>query len=404
MPDDIELAEKTTSADTQDLEIKDAQLIFETVWANLSEEYGEEKLLFPKEIFWLNGAPGAGKGTQTDFIMRFRDLTAAPIIVSDLLESPEAERMKDAGLMVGDREVTSLVMKKLIHPEYQTGAVIDGYPRTKVQVECVKLFFNKILQMRRESFDNGYAEIVEKSTFHIVVLFIDEGESIKRQLLRGRKSMEHNEQVRRSGMGNIKELRKTDLSDEAARNRYRTFKEVTYEALKSLREVFYYHFIDAHGGIPEVQNLIVKELRYQSSLELDHATYDRLIAIPVAKSIVIHARQELVKRLDDYERNYSKLFEEVVLLIRNKFLPIVKKHAISGKAYINSESDTFINPMALAMLIDIFSERGYHAVVDIRRYEIPDKIDRETFQIQTRTKQCYRFRISFPGSEIRRGR
>ena len=56
-------------ARTLDLEIKDAQLIFNRVWAKLEREHGLEKLRFPREIFWLNGAPGAGKGTQTRFIM-----------------------------------------------------------------------------------------------------------------------------------------------------------------------------------------------------------------------------------------------------------------------------------------------------------------------------------------------
>ena len=68
----------------EDLEVKDAQLIFQTVWHELEQELGAENLKFPAEIFWLNGAPGAGKGTQTEFIMEFRDLTEKPIIVSEL--------------------------------------------------------------------------------------------------------------------------------------------------------------------------------------------------------------------------------------------------------------------------------------------------------------------------------
>ena len=36
-----------------DLEVKDAQIIFNSVWTNLLEEFGEEELRFPKEIFWL---------------------------------------------------------------------------------------------------------------------------------------------------------------------------------------------------------------------------------------------------------------------------------------------------------------------------------------------------------------
>ena len=79
---------KKSSKKVEDLEVKDAQLIFQTVWHELEQEMGVENLKFPAEIFWLNGAPGAGKGTQTAFIMEFRDLTEKPIIVSELLKSP----------------------------------------------------------------------------------------------------------------------------------------------------------------------------------------------------------------------------------------------------------------------------------------------------------------------------
>jgi len=386
-----------------DLEIKDAHLIFESVWSDLEQDYGRDQLRFPREIFWLNGAPGAGKGTQTRFIMRFRDLTAPPVVVSDLLDSPEAHRLKDAGMMVGDKEVTSLVFRRLLEPVLQSGAIVDGFPRTKVQVECLKLLYAKLMELRNAYRNTLHHEFFQKPIFHIIVLFVDEQESVRRQLLRGKQMLEHNEEVRQSGMGVAYEIRKTDLADDAARNRYRTFKEVTYESLKSLREVFHYHYINAHGTVDEVQERIIGELRYQSSLELDQATYDRMANIPLASQIITHARQELVRRLDDYQQYNDDLFRRVIALIERKFMPIVKCHAISGMAFINSEEEVFDSPMALAMLIDIFSERGFHAVVDLRKEEIADSVDPKTFRIKTRVKRVYRFRISFSGSDIRRG-
>ena len=134
---------KAGAKKVEDLEVKDAQLIFQTVWHELEQELGSENLKFPAEIFWLNGAPGAGKGTQTEFIMQFRDLTEKPIIVSELLKSPEARKKIDAGLLAGDREVTKLVLSNLLSPEYESGAIVDGYPRTKTQVECLKFFHNR---------------------------------------------------------------------------------------------------------------------------------------------------------------------------------------------------------------------------------------------------------------------
>src|SRR6266567_2874808 len=97
------LAMKPASPVT-DLEVKDAQLIFSAVWDDLLERHGRDNLRFPREFIWLGGAPGAGKGTNTPFIAKARDITAPPIVVSSLLTSPQALAIKNAGKMVGDRE------------------------------------------------------------------------------------------------------------------------------------------------------------------------------------------------------------------------------------------------------------------------------------------------------------
>ncbi|MBT3570563.1 MAG: nucleoside monophosphate kinase [Opitutae bacterium] len=386
-----------------DLEVKDAQLIFQSVWQNLESELDGDNMHFPAEIFWLNGAPGAGKGTQTAFIMEFRDFTEKPIVVSDLLKSPEARKMMDAGMLAGDREVTELVFRRLLDPIYDSGAIIDGFPRTKTQVECLKLMYQRLNELRIKHLGTEKESQFPKPRFHIIMLFVDENESVRRQLARGKRALEYNREVEASGVGNQILVRKTDLDEEAAHNRYKTFKEATYDSLRTLREVFHYHFINAQGTVIEVQQRIIHELKYQSSLELDEGTYDRISTIPLADKISLHARQLLVNRLDSYEKFHTALFEQVVELIKTKFIPIVEKHSISGLAYINSEDHVFENPLSIAMLIDVFTERGFTAVVDIRRMEVPIRMDRETYEIINRVKKVYRVRINFPGSKIRRG-
>ena len=387
----------------EDLEVKDAQLIFQAVWHELEEEVGVENLRFPAEIFWLNGSPGAGKGTQTAFIMEFRDLTEKPIIVSELLKSPEARKKMDAGMLAGDREVTRLVLRSLLNPSYESGAIVDGYPRTKTQVECLKLFHGRLSELRSKYLGTFQEEQFPKPRFHIIMLFIDEEESVRRQLLRGQRTLEHNAEVEASGVGEKREVRKTDLDEEAAHRRYKTFKESTYHSLTTLREVFHYHFINAHGTVIEIQQRIIQELKYQSSLELDEATYDRISSIPLAQKLSLHARQLLVHHLDSYEKFHSQLFGQVVELIQSKFIPIVEKHSISGLAYINSEDSIFADPLAIAILIDVFTERGFTAVVDIRKMEVPERIDPKSYEIINKVKKVYRVRINFPGSKIRRG-
>ena len=386
-----------------DLEIKDAQLIFNHVWKQLEREFGRGQLRFPKELILLGGAPGAGKGTNTDFIRELRDITAQPIVVSQLLDSPEARKLKAQGGMVGDREVVGILFRKLLEPEQQNGAILDGFPRTKVQVECLKMLFDEMIALRREFSGTPEAADFKQPIFHIMVLFVDESESIARQLKRGREVFAHNEEVKRSGLGEPWEERPTDFDAALARNRYQVFKEKTYDALVSLKKIFHYHFINAQAPLESVQENIVRELEYQSSLELDPRTFDLLRKLPLASEIVRHARQDLVRRLDSYKVESPELMQAVVEFIEQKMMPIIVRHAISGRADINSEDPLFHEPEALAMLIDIFSERGFHATVDLHRVEIPDRFDLQSGQIRCRSKKVFRFNIRFKGSQIRRG-
>ena len=117
----------------------------------------------------------------------------------------------------------------------------------------------------------------------------------------------------------------------------------------------------------------------------------------------MHARQELVKRMDGYQLDHGDLFHAVIKIIEERFMPIVTRHAISGMAVVNSEDSVFENPLALAMVIDIFSERGYRAVANINKAEIPVRFDLKTGEIECSTKKIYRFQVRFSGSQIRRG-
>ena len=84
-------------------------------------------------------------------------------------------------------------------------------------------------------------------------------------------------------------------------------------------------------------------------------------------------------------------------------MPIITRHALSGRAHVNSEHPVFSEPLAIPMLIDLFSERGYHASVDKHIQEVPERVDLKTGEIKCRTKSVYRIEIHFEASKIRRG-
>jgi adenylate kinase len=84
-------------------------------------------------------------------------------------------------------------------------------------------------------------------------------------------------------------------------------------------------------------------------------------------------------------------------------MPIVLRHAISGLALVNSEDPLLDDPMAIAILIDVFSERGFHAAVDLHRIDVPESFDLKTGKITCYVKKVFSIQIRFQGSEIRRG-
>jgi adenylate kinase len=305
--------------------------------------------------------------------------------------------------MVGDKEVVSVLLRTLLEPTYRDGVVLDGFPRTPVQVECLKLLVDKIGELHDEFANTPLAIHFRRPTIHAMVLFVSERTSIERQLRRGLEIAEHNQKVADTGVGTAIELRATDMSEELGRRRYQVFKEHTWGALTSLRQLYHYHFINAEGPIAEVQSNILEELKYQSSLELHPRTFERLRGLPLAEELVVHGRQELVKRLDSYELEHTQLLRQIVELVSTKFMPIITRHALSGRAHVNSEDPILLEPLAIPMLIDLFSERGYHAVVDKHIQEVPERIDVTTGEIKCRTKVVFRIQIRFEASKIRRG-
>ena len=386
-----------------ELEIKDAPLIFGQVWNRLVQERGLENMVFPKEIMWLGGAPGSGKGTNTPFILRERGFTAPPIVMSDLLDAPEMRALKDRGQFVGDREVLEVLLRRLLDPVYQTGVVVDGFPRTKVQAEAVKLLHDRIMQLRALYWGTPTGKRFRRPIFRITVLFVGEQTSLERQLSRGREISAHNERVRRTGVGELLDLRPTDVDETLARNRYRTFKEQTYEALTSLRRDFHYHFVNADAPLAEVEKSINAEFQYQSSLELGHATHDIIHHIPVASDVTLYARQELVRRLDSYEHAAAPLFKEVAVFIETRMVPVIVRHALAGQCLVKTDSALFGNPTAVDMVLDTLAERGYHVVYEEQRLPVPRSFDVLTGQITCEDRSLHSFEIRFHPPEIRRG-
>jgi adenylate kinase len=92
----------------------------------------------------LLGAPGAGKGTQAPIIARH---LGVPILASGgLLRAAvaagtplgrDADRYMSRGQLVPDQTIVRVFLDRLEQADASKGAILDGFPRTRVQAEAL---------------------------------------------------------------------------------------------------------------------------------------------------------------------------------------------------------------------------------------------------------------------------
>lgn len=93
----------------------------------------------------LLGAPGAGKGTQAQFIME--DFGIPQISTGDMLRAAikagtalgqKVKAVMDAGALVSDEIIIALVKERIQQPDCAGGFLFDGFPRTIPQAEALR--------------------------------------------------------------------------------------------------------------------------------------------------------------------------------------------------------------------------------------------------------------------------
>ena len=93
----------------------------------------------------LLGPPGAGKGTQANFICQAYGIPQ--ISTGDMLRGAvkagtpfglAAKKVMDSGALVSDDIIVSLVKERLKEPDCANGYLFDGFPRTIPQADAMK--------------------------------------------------------------------------------------------------------------------------------------------------------------------------------------------------------------------------------------------------------------------------
>ncbi len=174
----------------------------------------------------LFGPPGAGKGTQSKFLMErygLEHLSTGDLLRAEIkAETPlglQAQELMSAGELVPDDVVVGMIRNRLEDSPTAKGFIFDGFPRTRAQAV---------------SLDDTLVKIGSGITL-MLALEVEEEELVKRLLGRGATSG-----------------RPDDKSEEVVRKRIREYEQKTaplkeyYQAQSKLRR------IQGMGGVEEI--------------------------------------------------------------------------------------------------------------------------------------------------------
>ena len=99
----------------------------------------------------LLGAPGAGKGTQADKLVKDKGL--CHISTGDILRAAvknetelgkKAKEYMDAGELVPDELIIDLMRERIQEPDTEKGVILDGFPRTTTQAVALDGMLNEL--------------------------------------------------------------------------------------------------------------------------------------------------------------------------------------------------------------------------------------------------------------------
>jgi adenylate kinase len=182
----------------------------------------------------LFGPPGAGKGTQSEKLIKRYSLVH--LSTGDLLRSQiaagtalglQAKTLMDQGILVPDEVVIGMIETKLTENTAAAGFIFDGFPRTVKQAEAL----DELLAHHNTGI------------MTMVALVVDEEELIRRLLKRGETSG-----------------RPDDKDETIARKRISVYNNETTPVADYYQQQGKYASINGIGSVDEIFGLICQQI------------------------------------------------------------------------------------------------------------------------------------------------
>lgn len=180
----------------------------------------------------ISGAPGCGKGTQSELIIekfQLEHFSTGELLRKEIAEQTalgiEADKFISKGNLVPDEMIIDVLTKAIKRLDIDCkGVILDGYPRTVKQAEDLERLMNELL----------------KPTTVLIELQVPDRELINRLLTRGKTSG------------------RSDDNLETIKQRLEVFEAKTAPVNDFYRKLNKYVAVDGVGTIDEIFERIVK--------------------------------------------------------------------------------------------------------------------------------------------------
>jgi adenylate kinase len=305
----------------------------------------------------LFGPPGAGKGTQSEFLTKKYNLYY--ISTGDLLRKEIANNTKlglDAqsiiasGGLVSDEIIVQVIEKTITDNPDSNGFLFDGFPRTYIQAYILEGLMLKL----------------NTSLTCLISLVVSEEESVARLLKRGKSSG------------------RSDDNETVIRNRLKEYNEKTLPVLQFYKDKGIYFEVDGSAGIEEVTTAITKLVKVELSKRLlnivlfgypgsGRGSHGKALAKEFGLEYVATGEmlQQEIEKKSDIGRKITELYENGQLVGDEIVVQLIEKKLANSKDIKGFIFKGFPRTLVQSYILDGLLKKHGSSISKIIEIEVP---------------------------------
>jgi len=305
----------------------------------------------------LFGPPGAGKGTQSEFLTKKYNLYY--ISTGDLLRKEianntklglEAQSIIASGGLVSDEIIVQVIEKTITDNPDSNGFLFDGFPRTYIQAYILEGLMLKL----------------NTSLTCLVSLVVLEEESVSRLLKRGKSSG------------------RSDDNETVIRNRLKEYNEKTLPVLQFYKDKGIYFEVDGSAGIEEVTTAITKLVKVELSKRLlnivlfgypgsGRGSHGKALAKEFGLEYVATGEmlQQEIEKKSDIGRKITELYENGQLVGDEMVVQLIEKKLANSKDIKGFIFKGFPRTLVQSYILDGLLKKHGSSISKIIEIEVP---------------------------------